>query len=115
MKQYRLLTSDTVDGLLEQINDVAEQGFKLDKFDHNGDADNNWQGIAIMVKNIDSVDEFDFITPQERLEVDPESNSMFLIRNSDNFPICECFSEKEAVAICEALNANPKNILNSML
>jgi len=115
MKKYRLLTSNTIDGLLEQINDVAEQGFELDKFNQNGTADNLWQGIAIMKKNIDSVDEFDFVTPSELKEIDPEAKDIFLIRNSDNFPICECYSTEEAEAICEALNSNSKSVLNSML
>jgi len=100
MKQYRLLTSDTVDGLLEQINDVAEQGYELDKFEHSGSADENWQGIAIMKIEIDSIDEFDYVTPNELAEIDPEAKSSYLVRNSDNFPICECFSDKEADAIC---------------
>jgi len=40
---------------------------------------------------------------------------MYLVRNSDNFPICECFSDKEAEAICDALNKDSKNVLNSMV
>lgn len=118
MKQYRLLTSNTVDELLEQINNVAEQGFELDKFIQNGTADNDWQGIAIMkkeVEEVDSVNEFDFVTPLDLKEIDPEAEGVFIVRNSDNFPICECHSEKEAIAICESLNYNYKNVLISMV
>jgi len=115
MKQYRILTSNTIDGLLDQINDVAEQGYELDKFEQNGVADDNWQGIAIMVIEIDSLDEFDYITPSELKEVDPEAKDVFIIRNSDNFPICECYSTEEAQTICDALNRDSKTVLNSML
>ncbi len=115
MKQYRILTDNTVDGLLEQINQTAEQGFILDKFDHSGTADVNWQGVAVMVIDVDVEKEFDYVTPQELKEVDPEAKDVFLIRNSGNFPLCECYSTEEAEAICDALNKDSESILNSML
>ena len=59
---------------------------------------------------------FDYLTPEEILKVSPEANpKIFLIRCSDNFPICEYWSEKEAKAICNSLNKNKKEVLKSMI
>jgi len=49
MDNYRIVSSDTIDGLQEQIESVSREGYILDKFNDNGNPD-NWQGIAIMKK-----------------------------------------------------------------
>jgi len=71
--------------------------------------------LTYLENKTDNNDEFDYLTPIELKEVDPEWNNTYLVRSSDNFPICECFFEKEAKAVCNALNKDSNNVLNSMV
>jgi len=46
--KYRLISSETVEDLIENINELAEMGYELDKLTTSGTPSNDWQGIAIM-------------------------------------------------------------------
>jgi hypothetical protein len=47
MENYRILSSNNIDELQNLIEDVSNEGYKVLKFNDNGNPD-NWQGIVIM-------------------------------------------------------------------
>ena len=73
--KYEILTDRTLDGLDKQINDMAEKGYELDKFEQNNCYEGEWQGIAIMKRmsmptNTDQALNIDSVSNSVRQEVE---------------------------------------------
>lgn len=69
--KYITLTDDTVDGLGDQINVLAKEGYELDKYEQNNYYDGEWQGIAIMKR-------MDIATSDSNLPLHPVMLSAFI-------------------------------------